>query len=118
MTDNNTDFTPEQRDQAVQEYLAETSAEAIAASLGKSVRAVTAQLAYAGVYKAKSSTTRVTKAVMVAAISAVVGKDMVSLEKGSHEDLQALYKFLTLNCSPQGKQRSSLGSKNLVLTLN
>lgn len=96
MTDNNTDFTPEQRDQAVQEYLEKPSAEAIAARLGKSVRAVTAQLAYAGVYKARNDTTRVPKAVMVAAISAVVGKDMVSLEKGSHEDLQALYKFVTM----------------------
>lgn len=98
MTDKNVTYTPEQTNQAVQEYQAGTPVEAIALQLGKSVRSVTAKLAREGVYQAKTKTgtSRVTKAVMVAAISAVVGKDMQSLEKSSYEDLVCLYKHLAM----------------------
>ena len=98
MTDKNVTYTPEQTNQAVQEYQAGTPVEAIALQLGKSVRSVTAKLAREGVYQAKTKTgtTRVTKAVMVAAISAVVGRDMQSLEKSSYEDLVCLYKHLAM----------------------
>ena len=98
MTDKNVTYTPEQTNQAVQEYQAGTPVEAIALQLGKSVRSVTAKLAREGVYQAKTKTgtTRVTKAVMVAAIGAVVGKDMQSLEKSSYEDLVCLYKHLAM----------------------
>ena len=98
MTDKNVTYTPEQTNQAVQEYQAGTPVEAIALSLGKSVRSVIAKLAREGVYTAKGKTgvTRVTKAVMVAAISAVVGKELTSLEKGSYEDLEVLYKHLSM----------------------
>jgi hypothetical protein len=33
---------------------------------------------------------------MVAAISAVVGKELTSLEKSSYEDLEVLYKFVAM----------------------
>ena len=98
MTDKNVTYTPEQTNQAVQEYQAGTPIEAIALALGKSTRSVIAKLAREGVYTAKGKTgvTRVTKAVMVAAISAVVGKELASLEKGSYEDLEVLYKHLSM----------------------
>ena len=99
MTDKNVTYTPEQTNQAVQEYQAGTPVEAIALQLGKSVRSVIAKLAREGVYTAKdkaTGTARVTKAVMVAAISAVVGKELASLEKGSYEDLATLYKHLAM----------------------
>ena len=98
MTDKNVTYTPEQTNQAVQEYQAGTPIEAIALALGKSTRSVIAKLAREGVYTAKGKTgvTRVTKAVMVAAISAVVGRDLTSLEKSSYEDLEVLYKFVAM----------------------
>jgi hypothetical protein len=98
MTDKNVTYTPEQTNQAVQEYQAGTPIEAIALALGKSTRSVIAKLAREGVYEAKAKTgaTRVTKAVMVAAISAVVGKELTSLEKSSYEDLEVLYKFVAM----------------------
>lgn len=99
MTDKNVTYTPEQTNQAVQEYQAGTPVEAIALQLGKSVRSVIAKLAREGVYTAKDKTTgtaRVTKAVMVAAIGAVVGKELTSLEKSSYEDLVTLYKHLAM----------------------
>ena len=98
MTDKNVTYTPEQTNQAVQEYQAGTPVEAIALQLGKSVRSVIAKLSREGVYQAKAKTgaNRVTKAVMVAAISATVGRELASLEKGSYEDLEALYKHLSM----------------------
>ena len=98
MTDKNVTYTPEQTNQAVQEYQAGTPVEAIALQLGKSVRSVIAKLAREGVYtaKGKTGTTRVTKAVLIGAISAVVGQSLTSLEKGSYEDLFALYKFVAM----------------------
>jgi len=98
MNDKNVTYTPEQTNQAVQDYQAGTPVEAIAITLGKSVRSVIAKLAREGVYQAKAKTgaTRVTKAVMVSAISAVVGRELSSLEKGSYEDLEALYTFVAM----------------------
>ena len=98
MTDKNVTYTPEQTNQAVQEYQAGTPIEAIALALGKSTRSVSAKLAREGVYeaKAKPGSARVTKAVLIGAISAVVGQSLTSLEKGSYEDLFALYKFVAM----------------------
>ena len=94
----NVTYTPEQTNQAVQEYQAGTPVETIALTLGKSARSVIAKLVREGVYaaKGKTSTARITKSVMVAAISAVVGKELASLEKGSYEDLVVLYKHLAM----------------------
>ena len=94
----NVTYTPEQTNQAVQDYQAGMAIEAIALALGKSTRSVIAKLSREGVYQGKAKTsagTRVTKAVMVAAIAAVVGEGTLeSLEKATHEDLQALYQHL------------------------
>lgn len=97
MNDKNVTYTPEQTNQAVQDYQAGMAIEAIALTLGKSTRSVIAKLSREGVYqaKAKAGATRVTKAVMVAAIAAVVGEGTLdSLEKASHEDLALLFNHL------------------------
>lgn len=98
MTDKIVTYTPEQTNQAVQDYQAGVSVETIALALDKSVRSVIAKLSREGVYQSKAKTagvTRVTKAVMVAAIAAVVGEGALdSLEKASHEDLASLFKHL------------------------
>ena len=97
MTDKIVTYTPEQTNQAVQDYQAGVSVETIAENLDKSVRSVIAKLSREGVYqsKAKTGAARVTKAVMVAAIAAVVGQGTLdSLEKASHEDLAELFRHL------------------------
>lgn len=98
MTDKIVTYTPEQTNQAVQDYQAGVSIEAIALALGKTERSVIAKLSREGVYQSKAKATgaaRVTKAVMVAAIAAVVGEGALdSLEKASHEDLASLFKHL------------------------
>jgi urease accessory protein UreF len=96
MTDKIVTYTPEQAEQLVAGYKAGEAVEALALQMGKSVRSVIAKLSREGVYQAKAKTgtaTRVTKAVMVAAVSAALGVDtLVSLEKASHEDLEVLFK--------------------------
>ncbi len=91
-------YTQAQTEQIVAGYQAGESVEALALSVGKSVRSVIAKLAREGVYTAKGKApgvARVTKAVMVAAIAAVVGETaMSSLEKASQEDLSALFRHL------------------------
>ena len=98
MTDKIVTYTPEQTNQAVQDYQAGVSVEAIALALGKTERSVIAKLSREGVYQSKAKATgavRVTKAVMVAAIAAVVGEGALdSLEKASHEDLAQLFRHL------------------------
>lgn len=68
--------------------------ETIAEMVGKSVRSVIAKLAREGVYVAKSGKTakgRVTKADLVKRIEVALGlTDMGTLEKASHEALEAL----------------------------
>jgi hypothetical protein len=98
MTDKIVTYTPEQTNQAVQDYQAGVSVETIAENLDKSVRSVIAKLSREGVYQSKAKAggaVRVTKAVMVAAIAAVIGSGALdSLEKASHEDLASLFKHL------------------------
>lgn len=100
MSDKIVTYTPDQTNQAVQDYLAGIPVETIAQDLDKSVRSVIAKLSREGVYQSKAKTAgtvRITKAVMVAAITAVVSNSVVamdSLEKASHEDLLCLYNHL------------------------
>lgn len=98
MTDKIVTYTPEQTNQAVQDYQAGVSVETIAQNLDKSVRSVIAKLSREGVYQSKAKAggaVRVTKAVMVASIAAVVGSGALdSLEKASHEDLAQLFRHL------------------------
>ena len=88
-------YTAEQTAQAVELYLAGTAVEAIATALGKSARSVVAKLSREKVYVAKTRATagRVTKAALVAQIAAKAGVDVsvvASLEKATHEALEAL----------------------------
>lgn len=70
--------------------------EALAKALGKSVKSVVAKLVREGVYKSKDSVTkakRVTKADLVTKVATVLGIEpavLASLEKGTHEALEAL----------------------------
>lgn len=96
MTDKIVTYTPEQTEQLVAGYKAGEAVEALALQFGKTVRSVIAKLSREGVYQAKAKTAgdaRVTKAAMVAAVSAALGTETLSsLEKASHEDLQVLFR--------------------------
>lgn len=88
-------YTPEQVTQAVEAYQNGETIETIAMALGKSTRSVIAKLSKEKVYvpKAKPVGTRVTKATLVAAVAAYLNleaKELESLEKGTHEALEAL----------------------------
>lgn len=89
-------YTAEQTAQVVQAYQAGETVEAIAQTLGKSVRSIVAKLSREGVYVAKTKAkagARVTKADMVAKLEVVGGFEqgtLSSLEKASHEALEAL----------------------------
>lgn len=91
-----TNYTVEQSTAMVAEYQAGTSVEAIATSMGKSVRSVIAKLAKEGVYKSKdkaASATRVTKAMLIDLIAAkleVPAEKLESLEKATKEALELL----------------------------
>ena len=89
-------YTPEQTAQAVEMYQAGTAVEAIALALGKSARSVVAKLSREKVYVAKTRAAgagRVTKAALVAVLAQKAGVElsvMASLEKATHEALEAL----------------------------
>jgi putative heme iron utilization protein len=88
-------YTAEQTAEMVQAYQQGQTVEAIASSLGKSVRSIVAKLSREKVYVAKSKTgsSRVTKVEMVGRIAAWVGveaEQLASLEKASHEALEVL----------------------------
>jgi hypothetical protein len=88
-------YTAEQTANAVIDYLAGTSVELIAERLGKSARSVIAKLSREKVYVAKVRTSagRVTKADLVAQIAAKAGVSVdvvASLEKATHEALEAI----------------------------
>ena len=96
MTDKTLNYTPEQTQQAVEAYAAGHSPEAIATTIGKSVRSVVAKLVREGVYVAKTRTqtaTRTTKVMLIAVIAARYNLDpvtLVTLEKANYEALEAL----------------------------
>lgn len=90
-----TNYTEAQTLQLVTEYKAGVTVEALAEKLGKSVRSVVAKLAREGVYQAKTkaSNTRVTKASLTQMLEAKLqmpAGSLDSLQKASHEALEAL----------------------------
>jgi hypothetical protein len=93
-------YTAEQTSALVSGYKAGETVEALASTLGKSVRSVVAKLSREGVYKAKSKAKgveRVTKAMLVASIAASTGateESLESLEKATHEALELVAKAL------------------------
>ena len=95
-TEKTVKYTDEQTAAAVQAYQAGSTVEAIAESLGKSVRSVVAKLSREGVYVAKAKAAgagRVTKSDLVARIAAKLGVEvekLESLEKASKEALVLL----------------------------
>ncbi len=89
-------YTPEQTATIGAEYAAGATVEAIATAMGKSVRSVIAKLAREKVYVAKSAAKaegRFTKADLVFSLTQGVIMSpaaAASLEKASHEALQAI----------------------------
>ena len=89
-------YTEAQVATLVAEYKAGVTVEALAETLGKSVRSVVAKLSREGVYVAKtraSGASRVTKADLVNRVAQAVGVDVMKLEtlqKASHEALEVL----------------------------
>jgi hypothetical protein len=102
MTAQTVNYTPEQVTQLVAGYQAGETVEALAAAVGKSVKSVVAKLAREGVYqpkaKAKAGAGRVTKANMTELVEDLLMLErgaLESLQKGSHEALEALAAALT-----------------------
>lgn len=98
-------YSAEMTAKLVAEYEANASmetVEALAKALGKSVKSVIAKLVREGVYKSKAGTAktaRVTKANLVAKVAKDLGlsaKTLESLEKGTHEALEALDMAVTM----------------------
>lgn len=88
-------YTEAQVAQIVEAYTSGVTVEAIAEQLGKSVKSIVAKLAQQKVYKAKTQdkSKRVTKADLVAKISAALVVEVrvfASLEKASYEALEIL----------------------------
>ena len=91
-----TNYTEAQTLQLVEGYKAGDTVEQLAEKLGKSVRSVVAKLSREGVYQPKTkarSAARVTKAALTSMLEAKLGMEpgsLDSLQKGSHEALEAL----------------------------
>lgn len=88
-------YTAEQTTQVIAAYTKGEKVEAIAESMGKTVRSVIAKLSREKVYVAKTAakTSRVTKAMLISAIAVkfgVEGEALESLEKASKEALEIL----------------------------
>lgn len=96
MTDKPVNYTPEQTLDLVNRYQAGETVEAIAEAFGKTARSIVAKLSREGVYKPKTKTgsaARVKKADLVDQIAARCGvpaEQFESLEKATHEVLEAL----------------------------
>lgn len=91
-----TNYTEAQTLELVTRYQAGETVEALAQAVGKSVRSVVAKLSREGVYVAKTKAkagTRVTKAALTQMLEAKLGMEpgsLESLQKASHEALEAL----------------------------
>lgn len=100
MTEKLQNYTPEQVQLMVEQYVQGVGVEQIAEGLGKSVRSIVAKLSREGVYKPKTkvgTAQRVTKASLVEQISMLVGKtseQMESLEKANQDVLVALLQHI------------------------
>lgn len=96
MTEKLQNYTPDQTLQLVADYQAGVTVEALAEKVGKSVRSVVAKLSREGVYVAKTKAkagTRVTKAALTQMLEAKLDMppgSLDSLQKASHEALEAL----------------------------
>ena len=100
MSEKTPNYTPEQVQQMVEQYVLGTSVEQIAEAMGKSVRSIVAKLSREGVYQPKTKAVqaaRVTKSQLVEQISQLVGKtseQMESLEKANQDVLVALLEHM------------------------
>lgn len=88
-------YTDEQTAQLIKGYLEGFSVESLATAMGKSARSVIAKLSREKVYVAKTRVAagRVTKAqlvVLIAAKAGVTQESLASLEKATHEALEAI----------------------------
>ncbi len=96
MTENKTNYTPEQTLELVQAYQAGVAVEQLAERVGKSVRSVVAKLSREGVYVAKTKAAgahRVKKSELVDKLAQACGVQpelFESLEKANHDVLEAL----------------------------
>ena len=96
-------YTPEQTAQVVADYTAGVTVEAIAVSMGKSVRSIVAKLSREGVYRkqeyvAKNGESPVSKDVHADAIGALLGlseSDTESLTKANKAALVAVFTALS-----------------------
>jgi len=88
-------YSAEVSKELVERYVAGETVEALASAFGKSVKSVVAKLVREKVYvsKEKAKVARVTKADLVAKVAEALGVSkevLASLEKGTHEALEAL----------------------------
>lgn len=88
-------YTPEQTTQVIAAYTRGEAIEAIALSMGKTVKSVVAKLVREKVYvaKAPAKSARVTKAQLISAIAVKFGveaESLESLEKATKETLEIL----------------------------
>ena len=103
-------YTEAQTAQIVQAYQAGETVEAIATTVGKSVRSIVAKLSREGVYVAKTKQAgagRVTKADLVAKIAQATGAELevvASLEKATHEALEVLVAKLVWTGTVEGQE--------------
>ena len=98
MTSKTVNYTPEQTTKMVSDYKAGVAVEAIAESLGKSVRSVVAKLSREKVYVAKAYTTKTGEAVVkkdqhADAIAAVLGLTEAETESLTKANKTALAKI-------------------------
>ena len=98
MAEKTVNYTPEQTQQVVADYLQGVSVEQIAESLGKSVRSIVAKLSREGVYKRKEYATKqgdapISKDSLADQIAQIVGlseADAESLTKANKSALKAI----------------------------
>lgn len=94
-------YSAEVTKELVDRYVAGESVEVLATAYGKSVKSVVAKLVREKAYKSKEVTKakRVTKADLVAKVAkdlGLAGAVLESLEKGTHEALEALDMAVTM----------------------
>ena len=102
MTAKTVNYTPEQTQKMVADYLAGVTAETIAESLGKTVRSVVAKLSREGVYKAKTYTTKTGQPVVkkdahadaIGAILKMSENEIESLTKANKTALEKIFQAL------------------------
>lgn len=102
MTAKTVNYTPEQTAKMVADYGAGVAVEAIAETLGKTVRSVVAKLSREGVYKKKVYKTKTGEAVVkkdahadaIGAILRLPENDVESLTKANKSALKAIFEAL------------------------